>query len=110
VRGPREPSVPVVKKITEVRLRSCVTVSTALTAVTGCCLDGLLSGVCVCQNQLAMLGFPDQAFIVVPPGRTATCIHVWMGAEFIEDFGYAKGPEMAGEFLAPQSMPPQVCF
>lgn len=48
---------------------------------------------------------PDQAFIVVPAGRPPACVHVWMGEEFLEDFGYAKGPEMAGEFLALQSMP-----
>eukprot|EP00656_Telonema_subtile_P057008 TRINITY_DN9276_c0_g1_i1.p1 TRINITY_DN9276_c0_g1~~TRINITY_DN9276_c0_g1_i1.p1 ORF type:complete len:732 (+),score=142.29 TRINITY_DN9276_c0_g1_i1:106-2301(+) len=74
------------------------------------------------ENEPAMYGFPDwdeiemfdmddlmpdQAFIVVPAGRPPACVHVWMGQEFLEDFGYAKGPEMAGEFLALQSMPPE---
>ena len=67
---------------------------------------------------------PDQAFVVVPAGNPAPCIHVWMGQDFVEDFGYSKvckiqlqpvelsliklaaqGPEMAGEFLALQNMP-----
>lgn len=48
----------------------------------------------------------DSAFIVVPPGMPANCIFVWLGGDFIEDFGYSKAPELAGEFLALHNMTP----
>eukprot|EP00658_Telonema_sp_P-2_P077611 TRINITY_DN7058_c0_g1_i4.p1 TRINITY_DN7058_c0_g1~~TRINITY_DN7058_c0_g1_i4.p1 ORF type:complete len:362 (+),score=77.74 TRINITY_DN7058_c0_g1_i4:424-1509(+) len=50
---------------------------------------------------------PDQAFIVLPAGKPILSLHVWMGEEFVEDFGVQKGAEMAGEFMALHRMAPQ---
>lgn len=48
----------------------------------------------------------DSAFIVLPAGSPPNCIFVWLGGDFIEDFGYSKAGELAGEFLALHSMQP----
>jgi len=47
----------------------------------------------------------DMAMVLLPNKRPPECVYVWMGEDFLEDEGYTKGAEIAGEFLALKGLP-----
>jgi len=47
----------------------------------------------------------EMAMVLLPNKKPVKCVYVWMGGDFMNEEGYTKGAEIAGEFLALKGLP-----